>query len=276
VTQGIYRKEMSVGARLARVSVRVALASCALVGAAEAEPRGGEAPVVWAAWSASPQPIDPAAGLASSDREAELLARCGRGEAGLRAVAERLVRQRLRGETHLDLDAIVFAMRAAGEPHVWPRAWVVAGRALDHDATLDKLEAWGKTFRDPGDRRCGVAVGGARDGTEVVAAVALDALADLSPLPTTARVGMFVALDSQAIVPLASPQVILQGPGAEPRAVPTWTSLENGVAHVRARFLAERPGPFTVQIVADADTGPRPILEARLFADVAPPDQFGG
>jgi uncharacterized protein YkwD len=40
---------------------------------------------------------------------------------------------------------------------------------------------------------------------------------------------------------------------------------------IRARFAADRPGEFTVQVVANVETGPRPVLEARLFADVDPP-----
>jgi uncharacterized protein YkwD len=54
--------------------------------------------------------------------------------------------------------------------------------------------------------------------------------------------------------------------------VTTWTRTENGEGHVIARFAPDRAGAFTVQVVADVGTGPRPILEARVFADVDPPD----
>lgn len=40
----------------------------------------------------------------------------------------------------------------------------------------------------------------------------------------------------------------------------------------RARFSVDQPGAFTVQLVADLTDGPRPVLEARIFADIAPID----
>ena len=44
--------------------------------------------------------------------------------------------------------------------------------------------------------------------------------------------------------------------------------------NVRARFAPDRAGAFTVQVVAEVATGPRPVLEAQLFADVDPPQQM--
>jgi uncharacterized protein YkwD len=226
---------------------------------------GAEPPVAWAAFTASPQPSD-----AATDREAELLGKCGIGEAGLRDVAKRLVAERVRGVTKVDLDALGFALRAAGEPHVWPRAWVVSGRALDRESIAAKLEAWRASFRDLGERRCGVASGTAEDGTEIVAAVALDALADLAPLPTRAHVGAWITVDARVLVAARDPKILVVGPGGDPRPLVSWTRGD----HVLARFAPERPGDFTVQVVADVANGPRPLLEARLFADVAPPDRF--
>jgi hypothetical protein len=40
---------------------------------------------------------------------------------------------------------------------------------------------------------------------------------------------------------------------------------------VEATFAVERTGPFTVQLLADVEGGPRPVLEASVFADVDPP-----
>jgi uncharacterized protein YkwD len=233
-----------------------------------------EPPVTWAVFTASPKPAVPVGDRAARDRVAELLARCGRGEAGLEEVARSLVARRLAGRAHLELDGLTFALRAAGEPHVWPHAWVIAGRGLDREATAAKLEAWGATFHDEGERRCGVATGVGGDGTEVVAAVTVDALADLAPLPTETRVGTWLTVDARLAVPVGDAHVIVQGVGTDPRPVPSWTEEEDGAMHVRARFAPERPGPMTVQVVAEAATGPRPILEARVFTEVAPPDRF--
>src|SRR5580704_2193200 len=221
----------------------------------------------WASATASRPGGATGGGAPPNDREADLQARCGNFEGGLRAVALRLVERKIRGLPYLDLDGLSFAQRAAGEPHVWPRAWIVSGRALDPESTLKKLDAWRESFHDLGQRRCGVATGYADDGSEVVAAIALDALADLEPVAIRIRSGTWQTVDAALLVPATAAQVVIMGPSGEPQSVPT--SFDG--SRVRARFDADRPGGFTVQVVADVATGPRPVLEARLFADVEPP-----
>jgi uncharacterized protein YkwD len=242
--------------------------------AASADAQVARAPISWAAWTSSPRPVVVAGDAVASDREAELLARCGQGEEGLREVAAQIARERTEGKPRLDLDALTFALRAAGEPHVWPRAWVAAGKTLDRATTLAKLEAWGATFQQAGERRCGVAMAASKDGTQVVAAVALDAVADLAPLPTRAHVGMSLTLDAHFLISASNAHVLVQGPDEDPHAIPAWIQTEAGEPHLRARFLPDRPGAFTVQVVADGASGPRPMLEARVFADVPPPAHF--
>jgi uncharacterized protein YkwD len=222
----------------------------------------------WAESTSSPAPAL-APGDRLTDRETELQAHCGLPEAGLRAVAKRVLDRKLRGSPFLDIDGLSIAQRASGEPHVWPRAWTISGRALDHTATLEKLDLWRAGFRDLGERRCGVATGVAADGTQVVAAVAVDALADLAPLPLRTRTGSWLTVDARLLVPASIAHVVVVGPSGTPRNVPT--SFENG--RVRARFAADRPGAFTVQVVADVATGPRPVIEASVFADVEPPQE---
>src|ERR1019366_34022 len=160
----------------------------------------------WAGATASHVDV-PASEL--SDREAELSRHCGTSEAGLRAVAKRLVERKLRGLPYLDLDGLTFAQRTAGEPHVWPRAWVVSGRALDHDTTRQKLGVWGATFHEAGERRCGVAIGYGPDGTEVIAAAALDAEADLAPIPIRTRTGAWLPIDVKLLVPAMGARVLV-------------------------------------------------------------------
>ncbi len=235
----------------------------------DAPARPARAPVepawTWASASASPVPV---AGSALTDQENDLQARCGVSEEGLHRVAQRLVQRKILGLPYLDLDGLSFAQRASGEPHVWPRAWIVSGRAMDHEETLKKLEAWRASFHDMGQRRCGVASGYAPDGTHVVAAIALDALADLTaPIPTRSHAGSWLTVDARMLVPATAAHVVIVGPGGEPHTVPT--SLDAG--HVRARFAPSRPGAFTVQVVADVATGPRPVLEAQVYADAQPP-----
>ncbi len=227
--------------------------------------RAGEMePWPWASMTRSPTPTTTSA---LSDREADLLAHCGIGEEGLRVVARRLVARKIHDLPYLDLDGLTFAQRTVGEPHVWPRAWVVSGRALDHASTLKKMDAWRASFRDIGERRCGVATGYTTDGTEVVAAIAVDALADMTPLAVRVRTGAWLTVEARVLVPATGARVVVLGPGGEPRNVPT--SFEAG--RVRAKFATDRPGMFTVQIVAEVATGPRPVLEAQLYADIEPP-----
>ena len=249
--------------RRARASVSAIALALAIVPANAAPAEG----LTWAPASASPAPV---ALDALTDRQSALLARCGVGEAGLMRVAARVVQRKLAGEAYLDASGLAFAQRVEGEPHVWPRAWVISGRAIDHETALKAIDAWRASFRDLGQRRCGIASGFAPDGSEVIAAVALDALADLEPLSTRARVGQWIEVDARMLVPTASARVVVLGPDGEPRRVPT--AIENG--RVRARFAADRAGAFTVQLVAEVATGPRPVLEARVFTDTAPPSSM--
>jgi uncharacterized protein YkwD len=236
-------------------------------------PPAGDLLVSWVDATSSPRPIA-VRPRGEEERVDELLARCGQGEEGLRRVAEHIVARRIAGLEGLDLDGLDFALRAAGEPHVWPRAWVVSGKTLDRRTTADHLEAWARSFGEDGERRCGVATGIGPDGTPIVAAVALDALADLAPLPTRTHVGSWLTIDARLLVPSADAHVVIQGPGSDPRPVPSWSQREGSESHVVARFAPDRPGVFTVQVVADAGSGPRPVLEASVFADAIPPVTF--
>jgi uncharacterized protein YkwD len=212
------------------------------------------APLVWAGVSASPAPVAP---HTLADRDLDLVAHCGTADAGLMRVARQVVERKIMGLAYIEVEELGFAQRVHGEPHVWPRAWVVSGRALDHEATLAKLDTWRASFKDLGQRRCGVATGFAPDGTEVVAAVAVDALADLAPLPIRAHAGQWLEFEARMLVPATSARRVPTSLGADGR--------------VRARFTPERPGDFTIQLVAEVATGPRPVLEARVFADTTPP-----
>ena len=244
---------------------RTLLAVVFVCASARAQTRRAEPAWQWSATSASGVRVR-ASEL--TDRESDLQRACGVSEAGLRRVAQRLVLRKTLDLPYLDLDGLTFAQRVNGEPHVWPRAWIVSGRAMDHESTMRRIAQWRTTFHDVGERRCGVASGYAADGTQVVAAIALDAAADLvTPLPTRTHVGSWLSLDAKVLVAATGAHVVLAGPGGDPHAIPssfdgTW---------VRARFAPDRAGAFTVQVVADVATGPRPVLEAQVYADAEPP-----
>jgi uncharacterized protein YkwD len=247
--------------------VRRVLAVLFLSGAAFAQ-HATEPPWTWSAQTVSGTRV---ASGALSDREGELQSACGVSEDGLRRVAQRLLLRKTLDLPYLDIDGLTFAQRVAGEPHVWPRAWIVSARAMDHESTVKKLEQWKASFHDIGERRCGVASGYARDGTQIVAAIALDAVADLmTPLPMRTHVGTWLTIDAKMLVPTNGAHVVIVGPAGEPHTI---TSSFDGTS-VRARFAPDRAGSFTVQVVADVSTGPRPALEAQTFADVEPPQQM--
>ena len=228
--------------------------------------RSDQAVSSYASWSASPLPVDDAA-LVPVERDA--LARCGRGEAGLRAVARALLARKLSGGSLPELDGIAREQRAAGEPHPWPRAWSAHARSLEsaeaRASTGALLDAWLGTGA-VSLRRCGVASGVAPDGSQTLVVVTVEAFADLAPLPTRARTGQWLTLEAHLRAPATGASVVVLDAGGAPRTVPSW--IEGSV--VRARFAPERPGELDLQVVADLASGPRPVVEATVFVDEQP------
>jgi uncharacterized protein YkwD len=221
-------------------------------------------PAAWVEASASPvrgqSAVDPL--------ERAALERCGPPEAGLAAVARDAVARTLRGAPLPAAGAIAFAQRTAGEPHPWARAWAAAGRSLPAESTLAKLDAWLAEDRTPALRRCAVASGESAGG-HAIAVVAVDALADLAPLRTRARTGQWLTVRAQLRVHADDATVVILGPSGVPRRVPAW--IDGDGSTLRARFALDRPGAFDVQVLATTTAGPRPVLEASVFADVEPP-----
>ena len=216
--------------------------------------------------TASPVPI---AGVAS-ERDRALLTACGgAGDAALFAVAREVAAHKARALPAYDDEGVAFLQRAAGEPHPWARTFVASAPNLSWSALASRLDSWRRASQATGPVRCGVASTRARDGADVVSVVAVDALADLSPLPERAHAGQWLTVDARLRVAATGARVVVQGPGASPRGVPT--SFDAASGRVRARFAPDRPGAFTVQVLAELPAGPRPVLEASVFADVDPP-----
>jgi uncharacterized protein YkwD len=146
----------------------------------------------------------------------------------------------------------------------------VSGRAFDRNVVERAFEAWAGEGPPSSYRRCGVAHGVAGDGTDVVAVVTVSALADLAPLPIRARTGQWLTVEAHLLARAAGGKVLLLGPSGSVRTLPT--CFDRGT--IRARFALDRPGEFAVQVVAEFESGPRPVIEANVFADVDPPAQF--
>lgn len=240
------------------------VAGLAFLLGAPAAARGEALPLVWKASTQSPRP---AAVVAT---QAPLLALCGGSDAALTEVAGRSAHRQLDGSALLGADELAYTLRASGDPHVWPRAWSIAGNALDEDDVARRVKAWIAPWNTLGTRRCGVSRVTGVDGMTVIAAVAIDALADLAPLPTTARVGQWITLDGSMLVPTTEAKVVLLGPRGAPKTVVA--SLAG--AKIHATFAVDHPGAWMVQVLATVATGPRPVLEAMIFAGAAPPAQF--
>ena len=188
---------------------------------------------------------------------------CGGADGGLDKVARALARRRVSGLTAIDQTALVDLLRENGAPYVWPRAWVASAR--DAHALERALATWTAAERVAGKRRCGVARALDASGSIVLAAVEVDALADLAPLAMRSHVGSWLTLDSRLLVPASGARAVLIEPDGSTRRL--LSSFDAG--RVLARFAPDRAGVFTVQVVADVDGGPRPVLEARVSADAS-------
>ncbi len=187
-----------------------------------------------------------------------------RGDLALEAVAESLAERHLERDLP-DASEIAFALRAAGSPYVWPRVWALRGDGAEREA-VTRAAAWLGALEFEGDARC--ALRGARGGAahEAWVAVAVDVLADLRPLPTSVEVGRFVDFEAELLFDTPFAELLLLGPSGPPRRVPSARDAQA----LRARFRAERRGPWLLQVMADARGGPRPVAEALVFAGSAP------
>lgn len=210
--------------------------------------------------TASPEP-------APADEE---LGFCGAFDAALERVAERLVAKAARGEADVDSEELDFELRAEGEPHTWPEAWVLAPRAGSED-TSERARAWLATLAPTGERRCGAARSTAPDGARLVALVVVGALADLEPVPTRARLGQWVVFRATMLAAANGANVVVLPPHGAPRTL--LTTLHGPV--VEATFSVDQQGPWLVQLVGSVSGGPRPLLEARIFVDEEAPREAG-
>lgn len=246
-------------------SIRALAGALALAGlGAAGSVLGQAAPVTWRTATQSPraaQGAQPYPALAGA---------CGMPDAALAEVAARTAKHQSEGKALLRADELAFHLRAAGDPHVWPRAWSIAGTTLDEEDITKRVRAWVAPWNTLGTRRCGVARVTGDNGNTVVAVVAVDALADISPLPTTARVGQWLTLDGTMLVPASGAKVVLLGPRGAPKTVPASLSGDR----IHSSFSVDQPGGWIVQVLATVSTGPRPVLEAMVWAGATPPGQF--
>ncbi|HEY8076930.1 MAG TPA: CAP domain-containing protein [Labilithrix sp.] len=230
-----------------------------ITGAADTPPPV-EKGVTWAGETKSRWPLDHEADA----RESALTSACGQPDGALDRVAREVADVRARGLGAPDADDVEALLRVAGSPLPRARVTSAVGRApLDDDALAKKLASSKKALT-----RCAVVIARTPHGGEIAVAIAVDGYAELAPFPMRARTGEWLTMDATVAVQAENAKLVVLGPRGAPRTVPT--SLDSN-GHVRARFALDRPGGFRVQLVADVGSGPRPLLEARVFADVMPP-----
>jgi hypothetical protein len=212
----------------------------------------------WAETIGSPRPGTPVKG-----RDRELSSVCPDSDVALRTVAAQLAAHTVAAD---DAEAITYALRAAGDPHVWPRAFLLEGKSIDPDDAKARLKAWLSSFRSPARLRCGIVVERSAD-REVVAAVAVDVHADLASMPVRARPSSWVEVEAKVLAPAVGAKVLVLGPTGATRTL--LTSFSDG--RVKARANVDQPGTWLFQVLLDGVNGPRPVLEAYVFAGVEPP-----
>lgn len=212
----------------------------------------------WVERTSSPRPAPP-----PDPALVEWLALCGRGEEPLHEVAQEVAAHwDAEGELPLP-EWTVHRLRQRGAPYVTPRVWAARlpsdAQEEGLEAFGDRLEAWARRG-SRGVLRCGIGELEGADGSRVVALVQVEARADLAPLPTRAPVGTWLDLGATLLVPATGTALVVLPPEGLPRVV----NLRGEGDQLRARLLVDRPGSWLVQLLANDEGGPLPVLEARL------------
>jgi uncharacterized protein YkwD len=221
----------------------------------------------WAEVTASPR-----AGAASNAGDAAIAAACGGGiDGSLATVAAEVVQSLATHGALPDAQEIEWRQRKAGSPHVWPRTWGAhvagPGSLLDRKALAADVKKWlGKSAPRV---RCGVA-SYATKGVDAVAVIAVDPLADLAALPTHVKEGAWIDVDATLLGDATEGRVVLLPPSGKPKTILASTS-EGPPEHVKAKALLGAPGLWVVQVLASDANGPRPVLEAEVWAGMDPP-----
>lgn len=221
---------------------------------------------LWREPTRSPRLAPPANPL-----DAPLHAICGDNDLALQRAAAIELERSGAGLPLLPSDELNFTLRALGDPHVWARGWSYSAASFDENEIAQRLTRFAVDgWNAAGTRRCGIARGHGAQGESIVAAVAIDALADLSPLPTTAKVGETLTVQGSLLVSVSSVTSAILGPRGAPKRVPV--TLTGG--SLALSFAPDQPGAWTIQIKANLQGGSRPVLEALVYVGATPPREY--
>lgn len=228
---------------------------------------------LWVSDTFSPRPANPA-----DPRDAPVAAACEGGlDAALQVVAAEVVRGYADTGELPDAQTLEYLQRRAGNPHVWARAFGAKTEGGVIDRAKLAVDVKGALGASSTRARCGVAslrTGVGEKSVETLAVVAVEVLADLGAVPTRGRTGAWIDVDATLLVDLVASagtegRVVLLPPRGAPRSVIASTT-QGTPRHVKARFALVMPGRHVVQVLADDGRGPRPVLEAEIWADVEP------
>ena len=197
---------------------------------------------------------------APDERDASLLALCGPGDEVLAEVAGRLARRKLGGASSPAADEITEELRDAGATFPSARMLALAGAEVRGDETAQRLKRW--VSGTSGRRRCGVGSADDGRGHGAIVVLAAPAFADVTPVPSVVRPGAWVTIDALLAPEATGARVLVLGPSGGPRSL--LASHHDG--RVVARFVADRPGKWLAQIVAELDDGPHPVAEVVVRA----------
>ncbi len=223
-------------------------------------PRAPEAPDELPAWAteyAAPRPAPPA-----DPALLPLVRACGEGDQDLHEVAQAVARRRSDHGQAPELDWTLAALARRGAPYVVPRVWSAQVPAhQDPLALARRIEHWARERAIRGESRCGVGELELEDGTRVVSVIQVDARADLAPLPLAPPLGQELTLEARLLVPATDVEVVVLPPEGLPR--PVRPQLDGD--RVRAKLRLDQAGPWVVQLLANDEGGPLPVLGATLW-----------
>lgn len=190
---------------------------------------------------------------------------CGSPDLGLQQAAELALADFIDASELPPPNALSFYLRNAGVPYVWVRAWAASGPNLG--SVELQLSHWAGTLASDGQRRCGVALEAKSDSVTAVA-LSADVLADVSPVPRSARVGQWLPLGARLLVDASDVTLVALGPHGRPHELPVQLTADG---LIKAQLPMAAPGRWLFQVLPTTATGPRPVAEVEVFADVPIP-----
>jgi hypothetical protein len=205
-------------------------------------------------------------------RPVPLSGTCRGMDAGLVTVARKVARAFAQSGSPLMPEELTFELRHQGLPYVWPTLFTATGNGQNPSALRDRLMAWLDSQMTIGAPRCGVALERLPNNTDLLVAVGVDALADVRPVPRRVRLHEAVTLTSELRVPAGAVSVLALGPVGLPLDVPV--NFEPTLGLARATTALQVPGRWVLQLLAELETGPRPVAEVEVWVDTPPPEAF--